>query len=144
MAAPSTKIVSMTVTEKGYSQDQVTGDINFNDEAVKHDLANIGTPKTCIGYIVSALSVRKEAGAKSFTVMSCDNLQANGEMTKKLVLQFANKLNPDLATWIEANTLFPNSMVDRITPRCSQETKDFIKDTYKLEDASPVKSEEFI
>jgi mannitol 2-dehydrogenase len=144
MAAPTTKIVSMTVTEKGYSQDQVTGDLNFEDAAIQHDLANIATPKTTIGFIVSALSVRKEAGSKSFTVMTCDNLQANGDMTKKLVLQFANKLNPELAQWIEANTAFPNSMVDRITPRTTDEVKEFLKTTYKVDDAFPVKSEEFI
>jgi mannitol 2-dehydrogenase len=76
--------------------------------------------------------------------MSCDNLQGNGDMTKKLVLQFAEELNPELAAWIKENTAFPNSMVDRITPRTTQETKDFLNDKFGITDLFPVKSEEFI
>ena len=128
MAAPTTKIVSLTVTEKGYSQDQVTGELLLQDESVQHDLKNIATPKTTLGYITSALLKRKESGQKSFTVMSCDNLQGNGDMTKELVLEFAKNLDPELATWIEANTLFPNSMVDRITPRTTDDVKVYISD----------------
>ena len=117
LADPSTRIVSLTVTEKGYSQDQVTGNLDTRNEMVIHDLQNIDTPKTAIGYIVSGLNKRFQANGKSFTVMSCDNLQGNGDMTKKLVIQFAQELNPELAIWINKNTTFPNSMVDRITPR---------------------------
>lgn len=144
IASPSTRIVSLTVTEKGYSQDQVTGDLDTKNENVVHDLANIETPKTAIGYIVAGLNRRFQASEKSFSVMSCDNLQGNGDMTKKLVIQFAQELNPELAQWIQKNTAFPNSMVDRITPRTTQETKDFLKDKYQIEDLFPVKSEEFI
>jgi VCBS repeat-containing protein len=56
LANPSTRIVSLTVTEKGYSQDQVTGNLDLKNEMVIHDLANIDTPKTAIGYIVSGLN----------------------------------------------------------------------------------------
>ena len=109
-----------------------------------HDLANIDTPKTAIGYIVSGLNQRFKAQAKSFTVMSCDNLQGNGDMTKKLVMQFATELNSELAAWISKNTAFPNSMVDRITPRTTQETKDLLNEWIGINDLFPVKSEEFI
>lgn len=76
--------------------------------------------------------------------MSCDNLQANGDLTRKIVIQFAAQLNPKLAQWIDKNTAFPNSMVDRITPRTTQEMKDLIKNRYGIHDLFPVKSEEFI
>jgi mannitol 2-dehydrogenase len=76
--------------------------------------------------------------------MSCDNLSGNGDMTKKLVLQFAKSMNPELASWIEKNTTFPNSMVDRITPRTTQETKDFLESRFQIADKFPVKGEEFI
>lgn len=144
IAAPTTRIVSLTVTEKGYSQDQVTGDLDLRNDAVIHDLNNIETPKTAIGYIVAGLNKRFQAGSKSFSVLSCDNLQSNGDMTKKLVIQFATQLNPELAIWIEKNTTFPNSMVDRITPRTTQELKDFLKVRFGIDDRFPVKSEEFI
>jgi mannitol-1-phosphate/altronate dehydrogenase len=65
-------------------------------------------------------------------------------MVKKLVLQFANQLDAELATWIESNTAFPNSMVDRITPRTTDDVKEFLKSEYKVDDSFPVKSEEFI
>ena len=76
--------------------------------------------------------------------MSCDNLQGNGDMTKKLVMQFATELNSELAAWIQKNTAFPNSMVDRITPRTTQETKDLLSEWIGINDLFPVKSEEFI
>jgi mannitol 2-dehydrogenase len=100
LAAPTTRIVSLTVTEKGYSQDQVTGDLDFSNEMVIHDLRNIETPNTAIGYIVAGLNKRFQADGKSFSVVSCDNLQGNGDMTRKLVTQFATELNPELAAWI--------------------------------------------
>ena len=86
LAAETTRIVSLTVTEKGYSQDQLTGDLDLRNEAVIHDIQNIDTPKTAIGYIVAGLNNRLQADGRSFTVMSCDNLQGNGDMTKKLVV----------------------------------------------------------
>ena len=86
MASEDTKIVSLTVTEKGYSQDISTGDLDLNDENIKHDLKNLATPKTAIGYVVSALEKRRTGSGKSFTVLSCDNLQGNGDMTLKLVM----------------------------------------------------------
>lgn len=144
LAAPTTRIVSLTVTEKGYSQDQVTGDLDLTNDGVMHDLKNIEAPQTAIGYIVSGLNRRFQDDGKSFTVMSCDNLQGNGDMTKKLVMQFATELNPELAIWIQKNTAFPNSMVDRITPRTTQELKESIKELYGVADLFPVKSEEFI
>lgn len=144
MSHPDIKIVSLTVTEKGYSQDVNTGDLDFNNANVQHDLANIGTPKTAIGYIVSALQQRRNAGIKSFTVLCCDNLQANGDMTSKLVLQFARKLDEELGNWIAQNTTFPNSMVDRITPRTTDTTRQFLQEKFNVKDLFPVQSEEFI
>lgn len=76
--------------------------------------------------------------------MSCDNLQGNGNLTKKIVLRFAQELDPSLAEWISTNTAFPNSMVDRITPRTTDELKNLLKDKYQIDDLFPVKSEEFI
>jgi len=74
MASEDTKIVSLTVTEKGYSQDITTGELDLKDADIQHDLKNLATPKTAIGYIVSALDKRRKGSGKSFTVLSCDNL----------------------------------------------------------------------
>jgi mannitol 2-dehydrogenase len=104
---PDTKIVSMTITESGY-------DLDMNNVDIQHDLKNSDEPKTAFGFIVHALDARRHANEKPFTVMSCDNVQQNGEVTKKCILQFAKGLNnPELLEYIETQVTFPNAMGKR-------------------------------
>jgi mannitol 2-dehydrogenase len=101
---PDTKIVSMTITESGY-------DLDMNNADIQHDLKNADQPKTAFGFIVHALDARRRANEKPFTVMSCDNVQQNGEVTKKCILKFAKGLNnPELLEFIETKVTFPNAM----------------------------------
>ncbi|MEO0393958.1 MAG: mannitol dehydrogenase family protein, partial [Pseudomonadota bacterium] len=116
MADENTKIVSLTVTERGYGHDPATGKLDTNRSDVAADLMMPKRPKTAIGYVVEGLWRRREEGLPAFTVMSCDNLQKNGSLTRDLVIEFATKRDPALADWIAKNASFPNSMVDRITP----------------------------
>ncbi|WP_372806317.1 mannitol dehydrogenase family protein [Pontiella sp.] len=116
MAHEDTKIVSLTITEGGYNFHPVTGEFMFNNPDVQHDLAHPDSPKLVFGYLTAALKKRQEAGVPPFTVQSCDNVQHNGDMTKKMLLAFAREQDPELGDWIEANVCFPNAMVDRITP----------------------------
>ncbi|CAF4389791.1 unnamed protein product, partial [Adineta steineri] len=107
---PDTKIVSMTITESGY-------DLDMNNVDIQHDLKNAEKPKTAFGFIVHGLDARRRANEKPFTVMSCDNVQQNGEVARKCILQFAKGLNnAELVEYIENKVTFPNAMVDRITP----------------------------
>jgi len=76
--------------------------------------------------------------------MSCDNLPGNGEVASRIVLQFAERKNNDVAKWIRANVSFPNSMVDRITPVPSKETIELAKSKFDIEDRAAVASESFI
>lgn len=121
MADPAVKVVSLTITEKGYCHDPATGRLNRDNPDIVHDLQNIGTPKSAIGFIVSALSQRRLAGGKPFTVLSCDNLPSNGKVARQIVLDFAKLLDEDLAHWIEQAVSFPCTMVDRITPATTDE-----------------------
>lgn len=99
-----TRIVSMTITESGY-------DLDMNHPDIQHDLQNARTPRTVFGLIVHALNARRLANEKPFTVMSCDNVQQNGEVTKKCILQFAKGLNdPSIVEYIETKVTFPNAM----------------------------------
>lgn len=116
MADPEVKIVSLTVTEKGYCHEPATGSLNFDHPDVKHDLENLNAPRSAVGFIVAALKTRMETGRNAFTILSCDNLPSNGALARGIVLEFADKLSPDLTKWIDRNATFPATMVDRITP----------------------------
>lgn len=137
------KILSLTITEKGYCYDN---DRNLDDEneLIRHDLSNLSSPKTALGYIVSGLKDRRNQDKKPFTVMSCDNLPHNGDLTQKLVLQFAELIDPDLSSWIKNNVSFPNSMVDRITPVTTDDIIATLQAKFEIEDAWPVVCEDYI
>lgn len=115
MAAHTTRIVSLTVTEKGYCHEPATGRLNLSHSDIAHDLTN-DQPKSAVGFIVAALAKRRQSGTAPFTVMTCDNLPSNGHLLRKLVLEFATAKDPALAAWIETEVAFPSTMVDRITP----------------------------
>jgi len=111
LADPSTRIVSLTITEKGYFQ-KVDGNLNTDDANVKHDLSDLSTPKTALGMLCGALDQRRREGRRSFTVLSCDNQPDNGHQLEKLVKQMAElAVGKELRKWIEENTTFPNTMV---------------------------------
>lgn len=116
MANPATRIVSLTITEKGYCHEPATGRLRLQDAEVQHDLANPESPVTAPGFIVEALARRRAAGLSPFTVLSCDNLPSNGRLARGFVLDFARARDAGLADWIAAQGRFPSTMVDRITP----------------------------
>jgi len=142
LADPATKIVSLTITEGGYNFDRVTGEFVSSAPAIQSELA-ASEPSTAFGFVVKALALRKERGIAPFTVLSCDNIQANGEVAKKMFSAFAELVDPELATWIRANVHFPNSMVDRITPVTAKSDIDEIATTTGLRDEWPVVAEPF-
>lgn len=116
MADPGVKIVSLTITEKGYCHEPATGRLNRDHPEIRHDLDNPDRPQSAPGFIVAALARRRADGVKPFTVLTCDNLPSNGRLARGIVLDFARALDPDLADWIAAEVPFPATMVDRITP----------------------------
>ena len=82
MADPSIKIVSLTITEGGYNFDRVTGEFDATNPIVAEDLAPGSTPKTAFGFVTEALRRRRDRGIAPFTVLSCDNIQGNGDIAK--------------------------------------------------------------
>lgn len=121
MAAQGTRIVSLTVTEKGYYRDPAHGGLLREDPAIKRDLANPEAPATAIGLIVRALDMRRQNGTPPFTVLSCDNLPDNGASLRRVVLEYAKILSPELAQWIEMHVASPCTMVDRIVPATTED-----------------------
>ncbi|WP_049724064.1 mannitol dehydrogenase family protein [Gilvimarinus polysaccharolyticus] len=137
------KIVSLTITEKGYCHDPASGNLNLNNPDIQHDLANPASPKSAIGFIVAALDVRRRSGIDSFTVLSCDNLPNNGAVLEKIVLQYADKVSTQLATWIRANTTFPCTMIDRIVPATTDADRQELEGKLGLRDEGMVLAEPF-
>ena len=143
LADETIKILSLTITEKGYCYDS-DKNLDENNALIQHDIHNLATPKTALGYVVAGLKERFEQKKKPFTVMSCDNLPGNGHLTQKLVLQFADLVDTNLSQWIKENVTFPNSMVDRITPVTTPDIISTVKSKFNIEDAWPVVCEDYI
>ncbi len=134
MAQPNTKIVSLTITEGGYNLNSTTGEFNLDNPDVQHELAHPDDPRTIFGYLTAALRKRRAEGLPAFTVLSCDNIQHNGAVTRKMLLTFAREQDADLAAWIGEKVTFPNSMVDRITPATTAEVTAYLQQHYDLQD----------
>ncbi len=143
MADPATRIVSLTVTEKGYCHTPQTGDLDERHPDIVHDLQNPDTPRSAIGFLVAALAQRKTTGVAPFTVLSCDNLSANGRTVGRIVTQFGSLRSRDLAQWIEAEVAFPSTMVDRIVPETTDIDRSEISSVLGMTDAWPVVTEPF-
>ena len=143
MLDPGVRIVSLTVTEGGYLKNAATGDFDASDPAVVHDVAHPESPQTVFAYIVEGLRRRRDAGMAPFTVLSCDNLQGNGEIARRTVTAFADLVDPELGSWIHENVSFPNCMVDRITPGTTDADRIAVASEFGIDDRWPVPAEPF-
>jgi mannitol 2-dehydrogenase len=143
MAAESTRIVSLTITEGGYNINDLTGEFDVANPDVVHDLRPGAAPRTTFGLITEALRRRRSLGLAPFTVMSCDNLQGNGHLTKRVFTDFARLRDTELGDWIESEVRFPNSMVDRITPVTTDADRAEIRERFGIDDRWPVVCEPF-
>ena len=143
MAAPSTRIVSMTVTEGGYNLHPATGEFDFDNPDVLHDLSEGAAPRTLFGLVTEGLGRRRARGISPFTVMSCDNIQGNGDVARQMFTAFASRKNPGLGAWIREAVVFPNAMVDRITPVTTMEDIAEVAERFNIDDAWPVMTEPF-
>jgi len=143
MASEAIRIVSLTVTEGGYNFHHVTGEFNADNPAVLHDLQAGAAPRTTFGLVTEALARRRARGLTPFTVMSCDNIQGNGDVARRMFTAFANLKDPQLGEWVAENVPFPNSMVDRITPVTTDADRAAIADEFGIDDEWPVVCEPF-
>lgn len=140
---PSIRIVSLTITEGGYSFDRVTGEFDPTTPGVKEDLINSAAPVSAFGFIYEGLKERKRLGIPAFTVQSCDNIQGNGDVAKKMITAFTRLKDPQFADWMEENIAYPNAMVDRITPVTAKEDIEIASAGIGMEDHWPVPCEPF-
>ena len=134
LAAPSTRIISLTITEGGYNIENLGG---ISGSAGGGDGVHV------FGLVASALARRRELGIPSPTIVSCDNIEGNGEVARHAFTTYAERLHPGLGEWMSTNTKFPNSMVDRITPVTTPDVIAVVKDEFGVDDQWPVAAEPF-
>jgi mannitol 2-dehydrogenase len=143
MASPDCRIASLTITEGGYYVNQGTGQFNDAHPDIQRDLAHPHEPSSSFGLLAEALDRRRQRGLPPFTVQSCDNLQGNGDVTRKMFLAFASLRDRALGAWLSEKGSFPNAMVDRITPATTDEHRALVRDEIGIADGWPVVTEPF-
>jgi mannitol 2-dehydrogenase len=152
LSDPDVRIVSLTITEGGYNFNQATGAFDAQNPDVVHDLEAAAAarrgegaagPRSVFGLVVEALNRRRERGIAPFTILSCDNIQGNGDVARRQFVAYAALRDPELAGWIEREAAFPNSMVDRITPVTSPDDRRHVAEAYGIVDRRPVVCEPF-
>ncbi|OBI50684.1 mannitol dehydrogenase [Mycobacterium kyorinense] len=121
LAAASTRIISLTITEGGYRDPE----------------------GPAFALITEALARRRDRGIAAPTILSCDNIESNGLVARRVVLANAERRDPELAEWVAEHARFPSSMVDRITPYTTPEMTAAIQRELGVADRWPVLTEEF-
>ena len=143
MADPAIRIVTLTVTEKGYCHDPSTGELNEDHPDIRADLATPRRPRSATGFLVEALRLRRASGVAPFTVVTCDNLPANGRTVRKVVSRQARLVDRDLGAFVAGEVAFPSTMVDRIVPATTDADRDGVSRRLGAADAWPVVTEPF-
>jgi len=142
IADPDCKIITLTITEKGYCLDSATGKLEIGLAAIASDLAG-NNPKTVYGFIAEGLTKRWQETQEPITIVSCDNLPENGHKLRDALSDFLVAKGSDIGENIDRLVSFPNTMVDRITPATTDELVSEVKEATAKSDASPVSTEAF-
>lgn len=142
LTAPTTHIVTLTITEKGYALNP-NGQLDVSNAGIAHDLSNPRAPVSAIAYLVEACRQRRDNGTGALTLISCDNLPENGEKLQTACLEFAKKIDADLAKYIDENVVFPCTMVDSITPASDTALLDQVIAQTGLSDKAAIHREQF-
>jgi fructuronate reductase len=143
LCAPTTHLVTITVTEKGYCL-AADGSLDLTHPDIQRDLKNPRAPGSVVGFLTEGLRRRRDSGLPPFTVISCDNLVDNGARLARATAQFASTSDRGFARWIEGEVRFPRTMVDSITPATTDALKDSVADALGVRDRWPVQREAFV
>ncbi|MEX2126353.1 MAG: mannitol dehydrogenase family protein [Woeseia sp.] len=143
LAEPHVRVVTLTITEKGYCLEPGSGELALDHPDIRHDLEHPDVPRSAIAFLAAGLKSRMLRLERPPDILSCDNLPANGRRLRSAVLRFAHELDPALETWIADNVAFPVTMVDRIVPATTEFDIDQNAAQTGLRDAAYVKTEPF-
>ena len=144
MAAPTTRIVSLTITEGGYAVDPATGSFTPDEPAVLIDVQRSAPPLTVFGLVTEAMVRRRARKVPPFSVVSCDNLAQNGVVARRAFSGFASMIDEELGDWVRSKVPFPSSMVDRITPATTDDDRVVLAEHFGVEDEWPVVCEPYL
>lgn len=142
LADPGVRLVTSTVTEKGYCL-APEGSLDLTHPDIVHDLAGAGTPRSVVGWVVQGLAARRAVGVAPFTVMPCDNLADNGRKLHAALVDYAGRVDAALAAWIEAEVAVPCTMVDSITPASDAGFLSDVEAQLGVADSAAVQRESF-
>jgi len=142
IAHDDVRVVTLTVTEKGYCR-SADGGLDLQHPDIVDDLAAPARPRSAIGLLVAAMDKRRRDGGAPINVVSCDNLPSNGRVLERLVRELASHRSADLVAWIDANVAFPATMVDRIVPATTPDDQAEVERRLGMRDAAPVVAEPF-
>jgi fructuronate reductase len=142
LADPRTKLVTATVTEKGYCL-RSDGSLDDAHPDIVHDLQHPHTPRSLIGYLAAGLHERRAKHIAAPTIISCDNLVDNGRRLRRGVLDYCQRFDTDLAAWVQDVVAFPSSMVDSITPATDDDLRALVMGELGVADRWPVQREFF-
>jgi fructuronate reductase len=144
LADPAIRVVSLTITEKGYCYNAATGGLDASHPEIVADLNTPRAPATAAGLVAEALRRRRAAGLAPFTVLSCDNLPHNGRVAGRVFTEFAEAVDANLGRWVRENVPFPGTMIDRIVPATTDADRAEVAGLLGLDDAWPVMAEPFL
>lgn len=142
LADPAVRIVSSTVTEKGYCL-AADGSLDLDHPDIVHDLAAPEAPVSLVGWLALGLADRRAAGTPPFAALCCDNMASNGAKLGRAVVDFAGRRDAGLARWIEGEARFPDTMVDSITPASDDRLRRLVREATGIDDAIPVSREAY-
>lgn len=143
LCQPDIRIVTLTVTEKGYCYAPASRTLDESSSDIIHDLKHPHAPRSAPGFLVEAIRRRHVSGLQPFTVLSCDNLPANGETLKRVTVRLAALTNPELGSFIAEHVAFPSSMIDRIVPATTDQDRSSVSRALNVKDQWPVCTEPF-
>lgn len=143
LADPRVRIVTLTVTEKGYLADLSRGALLAGHPDIRHDLENPESPRTIHGFLFAASRRRRDEGSVPLTLVSCDNLPSNGRLLQALLGEFARLADPGHGPGIVEALSCPCVMVDRIVPATTEADREGIAARLGVEDAWPVVAEPY-
>jgi fructuronate reductase len=141
LSEPQVKLVSSTVTEKGYC---LAGDgtLDLDHPDIVHDLGQPHNPLSLVAWLALGLKDRRDSGLPPFTPLCCDNMVSNGRKLRAAVLEYSTRLDPALADWIAGQAVFPDTMVDSITPATDEPLRALVRD-HGFDDEIPVSREAY-
>ena len=143
LAAPDIDVVTLTITEKGYCHKPARGELDPDRAEVAHDLSHPEAPLSVPGLIARALELRMQTHGRPLTIISCDNIPANGVILGNVVGAMMERRDPALARWAQANAAFPSTMVDRIVPATAPADLEMVEQNFGYRDLAVVGGEPY-